>query len=52
MTTSPQKKGMGLKGYDNSQPGYYFITICTKGKKNLFWEDSGETPGRPFKNQG
>ena len=32
----PQRKLTRLRGYDYSTPGYYFITICTKGKKHLF----------------
>ena len=26
----PQRKRLRLESYDYSQPGYYFITICTK----------------------
>ena len=26
-----------LKGYDYSKAGYYFITVCTKGMRKLFW---------------
>lgn len=29
-----------LKGYDYSQAGYYFITVCAKEKRRLFWEFS------------
>lgn len=31
----PQRKHIRLKGYDYSQPGAYFITICTKDRKHL-----------------
>ena len=27
-----------LKGYDYSQPGAYFVTICTKNRECLFGE--------------
>lgn len=27
-----------LKGHDYSQPGFYFLTICTSDRKNLFGE--------------
>jgi len=31
----PKRKPTRLKGYDYSQNGAYFITICTHGKKYL-----------------
>lgn len=34
----PQRKNTRLKGYDYSKNGYYFITICTYNRKNLFGE--------------
>lgn len=37
----PKRKANHLKDYDYSQPGCYFITICTKDRKHLFWD--GET---------
>ena len=46
MNRLPQRKGIRLKDYDYSQAGYYFITICTRDKRNLFW-DVGATCGRP-----
>ncbi len=32
---SPKRKPTRLKGYDYSQSGYYFVTICTKERKQL-----------------
>ncbi len=32
----PKRKPTRLKGYDYSQNGAYFITICTHNKKHLF----------------
>lgn len=32
----PDRKSIRLKGYDYSQPGKYFITICTQYRKCLF----------------
>ena len=29
----PQRKPLRLGGYDYSQPGYYFITICTRERQ-------------------
>ena len=34
----PVRKRNRLKDYDYSSNGAYFITICTKDKKNLFWD--------------
>ena len=32
----PKRKSIRLKDYDYSSNGAYFITVCTKDKKNLF----------------
>ena len=32
----PERRSIRLEGYDYSQPGGYFITICTQWHKNLF----------------
>ena len=32
----PKRKSLRLKHYDYSQQGYYFITLCTYEKMNLF----------------
>ncbi len=32
----PKRKQIRLKYYDYSHNGYYFVTICTKEKKNVF----------------
>lgn len=31
----PQRKQIRLKGYDYRAEGYYFITICTKNRKQI-----------------
>ncbi|SHJ86689.1 REP element-mobilizing transposase RayT [Geosporobacter subterraneus DSM 17957] len=31
----PRRKNLRLKNYDYSQPGYYFVTICTENRRNL-----------------
>ena len=31
----PRRKNMRLKGYDYSQKGAYFITVCVKDKRTL-----------------
>ena len=33
----PKRKQNRLSCYDYRNPGYYFITICTQDKENLFW---------------
>ena len=38
----PKRKHKRLKNYDYSQNGAYFITICTKNKQNLLWENNPE----------
>lgn len=37
----PTRKKIRLTGYDYSLPGAYFITVCTKDRKTLFWADVG-----------
>ena len=34
----PQRRHPRLKNYDYAQNGCYFITICTKNRKRLFWD--------------
>ncbi|MDD4850429.1 MAG: hypothetical protein PHO10_06980 [Gemmiger sp.] len=41
MEPLPQKKRMRLQGYDYSQGGGYFITICTKNREHFFGEIRG-----------
>ena len=33
----PKRKKIRLQNYDYSEPGAYFITICTKNKEKLLW---------------
>ena len=40
MNELPKRKQVRLKDYDYSGSGYYFITICTKDRKPLFWESA------------
>ncbi len=42
----PKRKRNRLKNYDYSEPGVYFITICSKDRKWLFW-DVGASSARP-----
>ena len=37
-TELPQRKSAHLRDYDYSNPGYYFVTICTHGRSCLFGE--------------
>lgn len=43
MNDSPKRKGIRLKEYDYSQPGYYFVTLCTRDREMLLWDG-----GRPM----
>lgn len=36
MDSLPKRKPNRLARYDYSQPGYYFVTICSKGREHLF----------------
>ena len=42
-----QRKQKSLRNYDYSNPGAYFITICTKRRENLFWSDAKKTDCSP-----
>lgn len=35
----PKRKNIRLNDYNYSSNGAYFITICTKNKENLLWEN-------------
>ena len=43
----PKRKQNRLVEYDYSTPNAYFITVCTKNRKNLFWMDVGAIIDRP-----
>ena len=45
--TLPKRKQNRLAAYDYSTPNAYFITICTKGRKNLFWTNFLENVNDP-----
>ena len=47
----PKRKPNRLTEYEYSQPGAYFITICTHNKQKLFWENVGASIARPEKPQ-
>ena len=36
----PKRKRLRLEYYDYNSPGAYFVTICTREKRFLFWETS------------
>ena len=43
----PKRKSLRLQGYDYSQNGAYFITVCTANKEKIFWENVGADIIRP-----
>lgn len=45
----PQRKPNRLPCFDYSIPGAYFITICTKERKCVFWDNVGASIARPQK---
>jgi REP-associated tyrosine transposase len=40
---TPRRRSIRLRGYDDSQQGMYFITICTAGRAVLFGDVMGGT---------
>ena len=42
MQMYPNRRSIRLKGYDYSQSGAYFITICTFNRQHLFGEVTGD----------
>lgn len=36
MMKQPHRKSIRLKGYDYSQPGFYFVTICAQHRRSIF----------------
>lgn len=34
----PKRKRNRLEGYNYAQPNYYYVTVCAKDRKALFWE--------------
>ncbi len=45
--TLPVRKVHRLREFDYSGCGAYFITVCTKNRKPLFWETVGASIARP-----
>ena len=43
----PSRKRNRLENFNYSTPGAYFITICTKDRINLFWDNVGARIARP-----
>ena len=43
----PERKSIRLQSYDYSAPGAYFITVCTKEKSKILWENVGAHTMRP-----
>lgn len=39
-----KRKTLRLQNYDYASTGCYFITICTKDRKNLFWRSRRGNP--------
>lgn len=39
----PRRKPNRLRNYDYSQPGCYFVTICTRDRQHLLWKEPAPT---------
>jgi REP element-mobilizing transposase RayT len=50
MSKLPQRKPNRLQGYDYAQNGAYFVTICAKGRAELFGKIVGANVVRPPQN--
>lgn len=54
MCKKSNRKNVRLQEFDYSQNGAYFVTICTKDKRNLFWNENhsvGANRVRPQKSK-
>jgi hypothetical protein len=47
MDKFPTRKPIRLKKYDYSTAGYYYVTICTRNRENIF-EKHKNTVGAPL----
>ncbi len=49
MNERPSRKHLRLREYDYSAPGAYFVTICVKPRRNMFWDNQnvGAAISRP-----
>jgi REP element-mobilizing transposase RayT len=41
-TNEPRRRSARLRGFDYSQPGAYFVTVCVKGKRCVLGDVEGE----------
>ena len=47
MTDLPTRKPIRIADYDYSNPGAYFITVCTANREKIFWNGVGADIIRP-----
>ena len=47
MTDFPKRRQNRLVPFDYSAPSAYFITVCTRNRRNLFWTNVGAIIDRP-----
>ncbi|MBE6926461.1 MAG: hypothetical protein E7461_06420 [Ruminococcaceae bacterium] len=47
MTELSKRKPNRLPNFDYSTPGAYFITVCTKNRKCILWNNVGASIARP-----
>lgn len=43
----PSRKLVRLKQHRYSEPNAYFVTLCSAGRRPLFWSDVGASIARP-----
>ena len=46
-TERPKRKPNRIPRYDYSTTGAYFVTVCAKNHRCIFWDTVGATNGRP-----
>ncbi|MCL2775310.1 MAG: hypothetical protein FWD71_18495, partial [Oscillospiraceae bacterium] len=42
----PVRKNIRLQGYDYSQSGYYYITMCVKDGHEMLWKEESNVGAR------
>ena len=48
METIPIRKNIRLRDWDYGNPGHYFVTMCTSGKKCMLWSPEGMQLSQPY----
>ena len=52
MNELPKRKSIRIENYDYSNPGAYFIAVCTANREKIFWDSVGADNIRPYRVKG